>query len=80
MENKIHGHEVMKMMIEINKPLTKIELEGEIIKKFGKDARFHTCSVQGMTAIALIEFLEKKGKFTESEQGLMTNPNRICSH
>ena len=57
---QIHGHEVMKMMIESEKSYSKDELKKAIINKFGEDARFHTCSVNNMDADEIIVFLEKK--------------------
>ena len=62
MEGQIHGNEVMKMMLELDKALSRDELEHQIGVTFGKEARFYTCSAEGMTASELIDFLEAKGK------------------
>lgn len=80
MSEPIHGHEVMKMMIESNKTYTKAALEEEIIGKFGSDARFYTCSAENMTAKEIVEFLDSKGKFIESDDGFSTDPGQICDH
>jgi len=42
---------------------TKAELRKAIIRRFGEDARFYTCSVQNMDSDALIEKLDREGCF-----------------
>ena len=80
MTSSIHGHEVMQMMIESGRAFTRAELEQIIVERYGADARFHTCSAQGMDAPALVEFLAARGKFVVSADGLRTDPDRICDH
>lgn len=56
----IHGHELMNWML----PKGRMEQEafwGEARALFG-EARFHTCSAEGMTLEQLVEFLAGKGK------------------
>lgn len=76
----IHGHEVMKMMLESGKSFSVDQLEAEIIKQFGIEARFCTCSEFGMTALQLIRFLAEKGKFVPKGEGFSTEPSMICDH
>lgn len=80
MTESIHGHEVMRMMIESEKEFTKERLAITIKEKFGAGARFHTCAADDMTAEALIDFLESKGKFVESGKGFKTDKDKICNH
>lgn len=77
---RIHGHEVMKMMIAAGKPYTTATLVADIERKFGADARFHTCSADSMKAAELVAFLERKGKFQSCEGGFQTSPEKICDH
>ena len=63
MAESIHGHDVMRMMVEANRAFTKEQLEIAIREKFGAEARFHTCSASGMTAKELIGFLKMRSKF-----------------
>ena len=77
---EIHGHEVMKMMMEAHKPFTRLELEDAIIDKFGPDARFHTCSAAGMDAKGLIDFFELRGKFIQMGRRIMINGEHMCNH
>ncbi|MCP5158627.1 MAG: YecH family protein [Gammaproteobacteria bacterium] len=80
MTEKIHGHEVMEMMLSSNRSYTKESLCAAILAKFGKDARFYTCAEENMTASDLVEFLESKGKFVETEAGFNTSPDKMCAH
>jgi probable metal-binding protein len=80
MSEQVHGHEVMKMMVTSGKSYTKESLAKEIIKKFGAEARFYTCSAENMTADELIGFLEMRGKFVDTGKGFSTDPEKICDH
>ncbi|MCA9259959.1 MAG: YecH family protein [Planctomycetales bacterium] len=76
----IHGHEVMRMMVESGIAYDEAGLEAAMVEKFGSEARFCTCSAQGMTAHELIQFLAAKGKFIPSASGFTTAPDKICDH
>ena len=80
MTEQVHGHEVMKMMIEDGRAFSKASLRDAIVERFGADARFHTCSAENMTADELIVFLEDRGKFVATEAGFNTASDRICDH
>ncbi len=80
MSNSIHGHEVMHLMLELGGPFTKATLKDAIEKRFGTQARFHTCSAEGLDAEALIELLRERGKFVDSAEGFTTEAERICQH
>lgn len=71
--NRIHGHDVLNMMLTSGKTYTRSTLVAEIIHKFGHDTKFHTCSAENMTAEELVEFLEKRGKFKLQSGGFQTS-------
>lgn len=76
----IHGHEVLQMMISSGESYTVATLEAAIIARFGKEARFHTCSAENLSAAELVAFLQKKGKFIAADEGLNTHESKICRH
>lgn len=76
----IHGHEVLNMMLDSDTDYSEKSLEQAIIAKFGEQARFHTCSAQGMTAMELVIFLAERGKFIPQEEGFTTHESKICRH
>ncbi len=80
MTQSVHGHEVMHFMLEHGGQFTRQSLQEAIVGRFGAEARFHTCSAEGMDAAALIDFLAAKGKFIESAEGFNTEPEKICNH
>jgi probable metal-binding protein len=76
----IHGHEVLRLVHNAPKALTRAELESEITRRFGAEARFCTCSAADMTRDELLGFLLAKGKIVERHGRLATDPSRICDH
>ncbi|EMJ4789213.1 YecH family metal-binding protein [Klebsiella oxytoca] len=76
----IHGHEVLQMMIDSGETYTVATLEAAIAARFGKEARFHTCSAENLSAAELVAFLQKKGKFIAAEEGFNTHESKICRH
>ena len=56
----------MEMMIAAGKTYTRETLVAEILAKFGRDTRFHTCSAENMTAEQMVDFLAQRGKLAGS--------------
>ena len=80
MSNQVHGHDVMKMMLDSGQSYTKDTLSAAIIDCFGEKTRFYTCSSENLTANELVEFLAKREKFIETDTGFNTAPDKICDH
>ncbi|MDD3179582.1 MAG: YecH family protein [Opitutaceae bacterium] len=80
MTNQIHGHEVIKMMMESNESYSVSSLRAAIISRFGASTRFHTCSAENLTAGELIDFLAQRGKFVAKGVGFTISPDRVCEH
>lgn len=78
--SSIHGHEVLQMMLASQESWTVSSLETAIHRRFGAEARFHTCSAENLSAAELVAFLQKKGKFIAKEEGFTTAKNKICRH
>ncbi|WP_425398216.1 YecH family metal-binding protein [Aeoliella sp.] len=76
----VHGHEVMRMMLESGQAYDRDTLEAAILERFGTETRFCTCSASGMTASQLIDFLAQRGKFVPTGEGFSTDPGKICDH
>ena len=80
MPEQVHGHEVMAMMIQSGKAYTRDSLRADIVERFGKAARFCTCSADNMTPDELITFLQARGKFVDGDGGFKTDQGKICDH
>lgn len=78
--SSIHGHEVLNMMIDSGESFSTASLITAIEQHFGADARFHTCSLQDLTAAQLVDFLASRGKFIPSDNGFNTHSSKICQH
>lgn len=75
-----HGHDILHMM-EGKEYDSKEHLVEEIIHQFGTEERFHTCSADGMDAAQIVDFLDKKGKFLQLDNGNFTvNIANMCKH
>lgn len=69
------------MMLESVEGFPSVEaLVAAIEDRFGSDARFHTCSAEGMDARVLVDFLIERGKFEPSQSGFNTSKEKICNH
>lgn len=80
MTESIHGHEVMRKMIESKQAYTKDSLRIAITAWFGEDAQFHTCSAENMTADELITFLAARRKFYSDDIGFRVDEDEICDN
>ena len=79
--NRVHGHEVMEMMLASGKTYTKESLVKDIVAKFGPEARFYTCSAEDMDAKQLVEFLDARGKLVQRPGGeFQTSKDVMCQH
>ena len=78
MQESTHGHEVLRMMIEADRPFTGESLRAAIAERFGADGRFHTCSSEGLTAQELVEFLAKRGKLRPVGGGWEVDREKGC--
>ncbi|WP_041745739.1 YecH family metal-binding protein [Coraliomargarita akajimensis] len=77
---KIHGHEVLEMMMAHGAPYSIISLEKAINEQFGEHARFHTCSAEDLSASQLINLLWEMGKFKGTPSAFTFDPSTKCDH
>ena len=76
----IHGHDILHILLEADPQLTREELIHLAHERFGAEARYHTCAVEGMSIEQLIDFLAGRGKFVVHEGRLVADPAKICNH
>lgn len=73
-----HAHEILHMM-EGNSYADKEALIAAIVSRFGAEARFHTCSVEGYDARQIVDFLAAKGKFKPAGEAAFTvDLSKMC--
>ncbi|MFR9651065.1 MAG: YecH family metal-binding protein [Rikenellaceae bacterium] len=73
----VHAHEVLHMM-EGCSYTSKEELKWAIAERFGAEQSFMTCSAKGLNIDALIDLLEKKGKFKPTTDGFTMDITKVC--
>jgi probable metal-binding protein len=76
----IHGHEILKLLIDAKDPYTRERLNHEIKEKYGEQARFHACAGSDMTLDGLMEYLSVRGKIQEKNGRLYSSAEQMCSH
>jgi probable metal-binding protein len=64
-----HGHKLMEWLRDVG-PLPREGLLAAAAEEFGTDGRFHTCSLQDLTAAQLLDFLLSKGKVAQAQDGI----------
>lgn len=74
--SSIHGHEVLQMMLASGESWTVASLEAAIRRRFGEEARFHTCSAENLSAAELVAFLEKKANLLPERKVLLSQKIR----
>ncbi len=80
MPSSIHGHDVLDLLDDPQTRYTRATFMEAIEARFGDGARFHTCSARELTAAGLLNLLEARGKFLESEGYLRRTPGASCGH
>lgn len=73
----IHGHEVIELIVTTEPAISRAALAREVSRRFGPEARFHTCSAEGLTLDGLLAFLMARGKIAETG-GVLTRPCSNC--
>lgn len=76
--SSIHGHEVLQMMLASGESWTVASLEAAIRRRFGEEARFHTCSEENLSAAELVAFLEKKANLLPERKVLLPQKIRFA--
>jgi probable metal-binding protein len=74
----IHGHEILHLVLDANPPLTRDQLVARAHQLFGADARYCTCSTQGMTLDELLTFLASRGKAFERGGVMVADVGQMC--
>ncbi len=75
--NKLHIHEVLRMMISTQKTYSgKADFIQDITAQFGTDVEFHACSASGMNIEEAYDFLLQRGKISlHAEEAVGIAPN-----
>ena len=78
MTNNVHGHEILEMIHRAEPAMTRAGVAAEVGRRWGKEARFYTCSAEGMTLDELLAFLLERGKVVEQAGWLATDMSKLC--
>ncbi len=75
----IHGHAIIHMVHDAPRPFTRDGLRAEVLRRFGAEARFCTCSSSDMSFDELLVFLLLRGKLVEQGGLIAADISQLCS-
>ncbi len=78
MTQSVHAHQVLNLLAE--QDLTYPQLLELIQQSFDQDVTFHTCSIQGMTLVQLLDFFIQRQKVFVEGDLISLNADRVCAH
>lgn len=78
MPASIHVHEILNHLKQ--QPLSEAALTEWGVAQWGENARFHTCSQQGLSFSEVLEFLRRRKKIFDEMGELSVNTARVCNH
>jgi len=78
--NHVHGHEVIALIQTAKPALSRLQLTAAAARRWGTEARYFTCSVQGLTLDELLAFLLSHGKVAEAGGVLVPDMSKVCQH
>ncbi|EGA69869.1 hypothetical protein VISI1226_14352 [Vibrio sinaloensis DSM 21326] len=76
--NEIHAHKVLNLLRD--NPMSGAELREAVVTKFGEQATFHTCKLNGFDFEALMTFFIQRDKIVLQDDKWSLNLERVCSH
>ena len=74
----VHAHSILQMVLEAEEPMRLKEFVDRVNQRFGSEARFHSCSAQGMDLDRTIQFLLDRRKVSISEGRLHPGSSAPC--
>lgn len=80
MEKTIHAHEVLNLLGNFEKGISKEELNLILTQKFGKHFNFTNCSGDKYSFDEILGFMSTKNKITTKENKLFLNRQNLCHH
>lgn len=77
---ELHGHELIHLILEANKPLTLDEIKKLSEETFGKDVSYYACSASDMDIDEMITFLLTRRKLVNRGNGFVIDTGEVCDH
>jgi|TARA_Y100000310_G_C20685461_1_gene818681 probable metal-binding protein len=80
MENIVHAHELLNLIMGAKNPYTVEELKKIANEKFNKDVKFTNCSGNLYSLNEVLEFFVAKEKIIIKDNMISVNKEKICNH
>ncbi len=80
MMQSIHGHSLLNHLLDLGGSESLDLLRQWAHSSHGPDARYHTCSAQGLTYDSLMQFLLERNKIEIVNHRVRVIADHVCSH
>ena len=77
---QIHGHEIMGLVAKYPEGIATGTLTDIVAQQFGADARFITCSAEGLSLQELLTFLGERDKVQPRDGLVFPGGSPACNH
>lgn len=77
---KIHGHELIHLIIRKQKAMSLEEIKDAALQDIGQDVSYYTCSESSMNTDEMIKFLLDRRKLVKKDEGFVINRGEVCDH
>jgi len=77
---KIHGHELINLIIGKEKAMSLTEIRETADKNHGQNVSYYTCSESSMNIEQMIQFLLERRKLIKKDNGYVINSGEVCDH
>jgi probable metal-binding protein len=78
MSQTVHGHEILERLVSAGGNLALSALRDAATRDYGEDAKYFTCSAQGMSFDELLEFLSQRNKIAVAGDRVTVFVENIC--
>lgn len=77
---QVHGHELINLIIEQDKPMSLDDIKEMAENKIGKNAAYYTCSAESMNTDEMISFLLDRSKLVKKGDAYVIDTGEVCDH
>jgi len=75
-----HGHALLNHIIDNGGQVDLSQLRQWALTTYGKDAHYHTCSIEGLSLDGILQFFQERNKVSVNGTTVSVNVESICAH
>ena len=75
-----HGHALLNHIIDNGGRVDLSQLRQWALTTHGKDAHYHTCSIDGLSLDGILQFFQERHKVSVNGMTVSVNVENVCAH